>query len=402
MAMVQGIQRRLGATNVAPKFSKPLELPDVTKLFPQADGYTQDKAIDFLWHVWDQNQKPLGSILRTSPAADEVIGYQGPTETRIAIGLDGNIAGIAIADSFDNEPYVGYVRGDYGFEPLLKQYTLDQWSQLDLKKEQIEGVSGATMTSLAVARGIIETAREFETQKNEKRAQQERWRAGIYRSLGTLLVIAAGLVVGLSSLRGRPVIRVGFQVVLFVYLGLINGDLLSLAMFQGWAQSGIPWQNAFGLVILTIAAFAIPITLRTNVYCSHLCPHGALQQLVPRWWKMKQPMPKRLAAALVWIRPALLAWVILVTFLQLPFSLVDIEAFDAYAWRAAAWPTVAVAVIGIVASFKVPMAYCRYGCATGVVLDYVRRHSRSDRLTRADTFAFCCLMFGVVAYLSIR
>jgi len=120
---------------------------------------------------------------------------------------------------------------------------------------------------------------------------------------------------------------------------------------------------------------------------------------LPRRWKMKQPIPKRLAKCLVWIRPLLLAWVVLVTFLQLPFSLVDIEPFDAYAWRAAAWPTVAVAIVGIVASFKVPMAYCRYGCATGALLDYVRRHTRSDRLTRADMFAFCCLMFGVAIYL---
>ncbi|MCY2973266.1 MAG: FMN-binding protein [Planctomycetota bacterium] len=398
MAMAQGIQRRLGATNVAPKFSKPLVLADVAKLFPNAAAFNQDKSTDFLWHIFDDKKQPLGSILRTSPAADEVIGYQGPTETRIAIALDGSIAGIAIADSFDNEPYVGYVRGDYGFEPLIKQYTLDQWSQMDLQKEQIEGVSGATMTSMAVARGIIETARELESQRNEKRARQERWQAGIYRSIGTLIVIALGLAVGLSSLRGRPVIRVGFQIILLVYLGLINGDLLSLAMFQGWAQSGIPWQNAFGLVVLAIAAFVIPIAARTNIYCSHLCPHGALQQLLPRRWKMKQPIPKQLAKCLVWIRPLLLAWVVLVTFLQLPFSIVDIEPFDAYAWRAAAWPTIAVAIVGIVASFKVPMAYCRYGCATGALLDYVRRHSRSDRLTRADLFAFCCLMFGVAIY----
>jgi NosR/NirI family transcriptional regulator, nitrous oxide reductase regulator len=399
MAMAQGIQRRLGATNVAPKFSKPLELADVAKLFPKAASFNQDKSTEFLWHVFDDKQQPLGSILRTSPAADEVIGYQGPTDTRIAIALDGSIAGITIADSFDNEPYVGYVRGDYGFEPLIKQYSFSQWSQLDLQKEQIEGVSGATMTSMAVARGIIETARELESQRNEKQAQQERWRAGIYRSIGTLIVIALGLAVGLSSLRGRPAIRVGFQVVLFVYLGLINGDLLSLAMFQGWAQSGIPWQNAFGLVVLAVAAIVLPIAARTNIYCSHLCPHGALQQLLPRRWKMKQPIPKQLAKCLVWIRPLLLAWVVLVTFLHLPFSIVDIEPFDAYAWRAAAWPTVAVAIIGIIASFKVPMAYCRYGCATGALLDYVRRHSRSDRLTRADLFAFGCLMFGVAIYL---
>ena len=156
---------------------------------------------------------------------------------------------------------------------------------------------------------------------------------------------------------------------------------------------------AIGLVVLAIAAISLPIVARSNVYCSHLCPHGAVQQLLPRKWKQKKPMPRSLTRLLLWIRPALIAWVVLVSMMQLPFSLVDIEPFDAYAWRSAAWPTFCVAVIGIIASLRVPMAYCRCGCGTGAILQYLRRHSRSDRWTRADGFTLVCLGLGLFLYL---
>ena len=33
------------------------------------------------------------------------------------------------------------------------------------------------------------------------------------------------------------------------------------------------------------------------------------------------------------------------------------------------------------------MAYCKYGCPTGLVLNYVRSHGRADTLTRRDVAA---------------
>ena len=399
LAMVQGIQKRLGAVDVSGKFPEALELAAVQGFFPLAHRIEQDRSVHSLWHVYDAKSKVCGAILRTSPAADEIVGYQGPTESRIAIEPNGTVVGVAISASFDNEPYVGYVRGDAGFEKILKKYSIQQWSTLDLKKEQIEGVSGATMTSMAVAQGLIAAAAKFESALAAKQvARTSNWTA-LWRSMSTIAIVAFGLIIGLSSLRGNSRVRVSFQVVVIVYLGLVNGDLLSMGMFTGWAQSGVPWQNALGLVVLAVAAVALPIVARSNVYCSHLCPHGAVQQLLPRRWKLQSPLPKAATRLLFWIRPALIAWVVLVTLLQLPFSLVDIEPFDAYAWRSAAWPTVIVAVVGIVASLRVPMAYCRFGCGTGALLQYLRRHSRSDRLTRSDLFAAVCLAAGVLLYL---
>lgn len=395
LAIAQGLQRRLGATVQTSKFPQPLTSDDARQLFPEASASIVDPDFSNLWHVNDDRGREIGLILRTSPAADEVIGYQGPTETRIGIRAGGEIVGVAVGSSFDNEPYVTYVRDDDYFRSLFKRYNLPELAQLDLHKARIEGVSGATMTSLAVARGIVKAATDYEAAHQRKTAETATNHQRHWRTAATLTILALGIILGLTSLRGIAWLRIAFQVVLIGYLGLMSGELLSLAMFVGWGQSGIPWQNAIGLVALAAAAIALPIARGNNIYCSHLCPHGAAQQLLPRNWRLRR-LPSALVTALHWIRPMLLAWVVLVAAGNWPFNLVNIEPFDAYSWRAAAWPTTAIAIVSLLASLFIPMGYCRYGCPTGAVLEYLRRHSRSERWTRADSLAVGCLLVALV------
>jgi NosR/NirI family nitrous oxide reductase transcriptional regulator len=394
LAIAQGLQRRLGGAAKSQKFPQPLTVADAQQLFPEAAAINVDADFTNLWHVDDHHARELGLILRTSPAADEVIGFQGPTETRIGIRAGGQIVGVAVGSSFDNEPYVTYVREDEYFRALFQRYNLPQLATLDWKEAGIEGVSGATMTSMAVARGIVKAAEDYESTRQQQKTEattnlRQRW-----RSAATLAIIAFGIVMGTSKLRSVPWLRVSFQILLIGYLGLASGDLLSMAMFVGWGQSGVPWQNAIGLVALAAAAIILPIAKGQNVYCSHLCPHGAAQQLLPRSWRLRR-LPPWLGRTLRLLRPALLAWIVFVTLCNWPFNLVNIEPFDAYSWRAAAWPTVTVAVVGLMASLFLPMAYCHYGCPTGAVLEYLRRHRRSSRLTRADIFAACCLVLAI-------
>jgi hypothetical protein len=46
------------------------------------------------------------------------------------------------------------------------------------------------------------------------------------------------------------------------------------------------------------------------------------------------------------------------------------------------------------------MAYCRFGCPTGTVLNYLRLHGRSDRFTLRDgaAVALVGLAVGLIAW----
>jgi Na+-translocating ferredoxin:NAD+ oxidoreductase RnfG subunit len=401
LAVAESIALRLGGEKASLRFPEPLTAEAVAPLFPEAASVAPDEAYPSLWRVLDAQGEPLGAVLRTSPAADNVVGYQGPTDTLIGLAPGGKIIGVALDKSYDNDPYVGYVREDWYFAEMFNGKTLDELAALDLEEAGVEGVSGATMTSMGSARGMVRAAKVHQQAVAAAAKAKERSQAAFVpsaRDVGTGLVVLAGLVIGFTSLRGKKWIRLPFQLLLIGYLGLVNGDLLSQAMLVGWAQNGVPFQAAAGLALLTAAALATPIATKTNVYCSHLCPHGAAQQLLRNRLPWRLRLSRRASRGLSLVPGLLLVWVVVVALAALPFSLVDIEPFDAYVFRVAGWAALTIAVVGLIASLFVPMAYCRYGCPTGALLDFLRRHGRSDQFSPRDAVAVGCLLVALGLY----
>ncbi len=218
--------------------------------------------------------------------------------------------------------------------------------------------------------------------------------------MGTVLVTLLGLVIGLTSLRGRRWVRVPFQLLVIGYLGFINGDMVSQALLVGWAQHGVPWRTMLGPLVLTAAALLVPITTGQNVYCTQVCPHGALQQLLrPRGGRVWQVRGK-LRPWLARLPALLLLWVVVVAMCGLSFSLVGLEPFDAYLFPIAGWATVTVALVGLGGSLFVPMAYCRYGCPTGGLLNYLRRNRLSGQVGWRDLVAMVFLGVALCAWWS--
>ncbi len=408
LAILESIRNRLQSDTVAqrPLPPKSLKFPDsprlehVQKLFASAQA-VRLQVDTGLWDIVDNKGISLGKILRSSPASDNVVGYQGPSDTLIAVEANGQVQGMVVGGSFDNEPYVDYVRQDKYFRSLFNGRSIHDLSTLDIDEARIEGVSGATMTSMAVAEGLPLAARWYERQLQQPSEAEHdavvssssrlaHWPLLSWRSLSTVAISLWGVLIGLTRLKRVPWFRQFFQLVLIGWLGFVNGDMLSQAMFVGWAQNGIPWRNATGLVALTVIAVVLPLSTGKNVYCAHLCPHGAVQQLLrnrlPWGWRL----PKKLEAVGRLVPFALLAWVVTVAMLHLPASLVDIEPFDAWVWTIAGPSTLAIAFVGLGCSLFLPMAYCRYGCPTGKLLDFMRSTSHG-KWTWRDTAAVVLL-----------
>jgi polyferredoxin len=190
--------------------------------------------------------------------------------------------------------------------------------------------------------------------------------------------------------------RRGFQVLVIVYVGFINGDLLAQSIFVGWAEHGIPSRTAPGLVLLLAAALVIPWTTGKPLYCQHICPHGAAQELLhriaPRRWRLH--LRADVDRALRWLPPGLLFVVLGAALLLLPIDPAHLEPFDAYVIRSAGWATITIATVGLIASLFVPIAYCHYGCPTGAVLNFIRRHGSPDQFGRRELTALVLVAFA--------
>ena len=169
--------------------------------------------------------------------------------------------------------------------------------------------------------------------------------------------------------------------------------MLSLALLFGWAQSGVPWRVAPGLVLLSFAAILVPIVSKRNLYCHHICPFGAAQQLVRNQLPGRYRIPSRLRAALVVIPMGCLLLGLANTLLPGPVDLTGLEPFGAFGFRAACAATLAVAFVGIVGAMFSPMVYCRHACPTGAILEFLRFRRQRSWWTWRDLFAI--LVLGV-------
>lgn len=402
VAIWESIVHRLGGERQPSlRFPEPLQVEDVAALFPEAKSLGDRESTYGFYPVQAADGTRIGSVLRTSPATENVIGYQGPTDTLIGFDAEGQYLGFVLGKSYDNEEYVRYVREDTYLPSLFEGLTVHQLADLDLEEAGVEGVSGATMTSQAVAQTLKRAAAEYEKEQTAKQAKRKAAEFQLSRrDWGTMLVLLVGLLVAFTNLRGQKWVRVPFQLVLIGYLGFINGDLVSQALLVGWAEHGIPWQKATGLVLLCLAAILVPMVSRQNVYCHQLCPHGAAQQLLKHRLPWQPTLPKWLVPILSLIPVALLAVVVAVPMLSLSFSLVNLEPFDAYVFRIAGTATITIFVVGLVASLFVPMAYCRFGCPTGALLGFLRFHGQSDRFTRKDLAAIGLLAMALLLFAS--
>ena len=411
LAMAEGIYKRMGKASGSLIFSRPLHSNDATQLFQSASSLRGDPVA----RVVDASGTGMGTILRTGAFVDEEIGYQGPTELLIALDRNQRIESVRIRQSFDNEPYVDYVRTEQSFWQLFTGKTIDELADWDPAQQQVEGVSGATMTSMAVAYTLPEVARKLkEAGGTEMVLQQQlprttfekvgRWFARVRLPAGesALLAILIGLFVSSRfHWMHRRSFRSCWLLLVVVVVGAWTGNLVSLALLAGWASAGVSWHLAVGLLAISAVAFLLPPMNKSNPYCSHLCPHGAMQQLIRPGSKSRRRihLPRKLTMRLGYLPAITLAVVYLVLLLAPSTDVSASEPFHAYSWRIASWTSIAFSIATLAFSAFVPMGYCRLGCPTGRLIDHLRLGAKSKRITTFDWGAILLLLVAIAVRL---
>ena len=343
--------------------------------------------------LYDREGRELGYVVRTQPRCQDIIGYCGVTDTLVALDADWKILGLKVRSSDDTKDHLRDVVTDRRFLKKWNGLTWDQAADLDFRKAGVEGVSGATMTSMAIAHSVKARLKASRDEIAARPPFAPGWRD--WGMLGTV-ALAAVMAFGPAAWRHRW--NLPYQIFLIGYVGIISGDLLAQSLIAGWTRSGVPWQTASGLVLLLAAALLVPWATRRPFYCHHLCPHGAAQELIGRFRPRRLALTLRpdVASALSLLPGALLLLTLVTAMLALPLDLAGIEPFDAYLFRTAGIATLAVAGVGLVASAFVPQAYCRFGCPTGALLNFVRTRGSTDRFSTRDAAALGLMLFAAV------
>jgi polyferredoxin len=80
----------------------------------------------------------------------------------------------------------------------------------------------------------------------------------------------------------------------------------------------------------------------------------------------------------------LLVIIVASLFLGASLNLANFEAFDAWLWRSAGIATIVIAILGLLASLFIPLAYCKYGCPTGALFRFLRKTSATEKFSSRD------------------
>ena len=389
-AISESIQKRLSGNYVSLRFPAPVTLADLPKVgFTTAQSFEPNVPRLGWYRVFGPQNALLGYVVRSSPSGDEVNGYAGPSETLIALAPDGRtLRQVFLRSSYDSSDYVERIYDDAIYLKSLTQWSTKEWAQMDFQKARIEGVSGATLTSFAIAEGL---KRRFADDLGQGPRP-----AGTspLKSLALWCFLVGAVVMTFTPLHGRPMIRLSWQILLIAGLGLWLGQLLSLSLLAGWARHGLPWGPAPALVLLGGLALLIPWSTRRQAYCHHVCPHGAAQELLGRFPQLHLTVPARLHGWLSKGPAVVLGGAFLAALTWPRWSLGQVEPFDAWVLGTAVLIPLVLAGLGLAASLCIPQAYCKYGCPTGALLRFVRTTSADDHWSPRDTVAGLLLAVG--------
>lgn len=393
-AIAEGVLRRMGKSALnSLRFPDAITLTEVQKLEPKGSSLRESKVIEGGFDVLDASGTRIAVVTRTAPAADGVVGYKGPTDSLLLFDAKGEtLRALALRKSYDTETYVGYVTGDPAFLQMFNGMQRQDIGQMNFDEAGVEGVSGATQTSWGIAEGVRVRAASMRSVAGHALI---RWR---WQDVGHLVVLVSAFVMAFTSLRGMAWCRHLHHALLVGYAGFVSGEMLSQGLLVGWASNSMPWRSAAGLVAMAAVALLGPVFTGRQLYCHHICPHGALQQLLSkrlRWqWSPARWLDRVLSAAPF----VLLAFVFFAAVSGLSVDLNALEPFDAYLFRIAGVTSLVVAGLGLLASLFTPLAYCRYGCPTGALFKMLRFTGTADHFGARDWLALLAISASMVLH----
>ena len=128
-----------------------LDVSRVRDFFPGAASLGPRDPDTGVQRVLDASQAVLGLVTQTTPISDSILGYSGPTNTLIACDAQGVVIGLRVLRTDDTPDHMAEIIRHRAFFNAFKGLKLGDAAA----RPQVDAVSGATLTSMAIAEGVL-------------------------------------------------------------------------------------------------------------------------------------------------------------------------------------------------------------------------------------------------------
>jgi ferredoxin len=215
------------------------------------------------------------------------------------------------------------------------------------------------------------------------------WGETPWQKLGLLLFILTGCMTAFFT--KSDTIRWLTLLLTFSYLGFIDGGFVSVSHLVNIIKLG-PAFLLSNLPLLLIFSFTVVTTLLWGrLFCSSLCPFGALQDFItrlgPRRWRRR--VPQGIHDNAIYLKYLILSLILTGAVVAEQVSLFQyFEPFGTLFFMDGTLALFSILIAFLAACFVVPRFYCRYACPLGAALGVVAMVS-PWRIQRVPQCEFC-------------
>lgn len=325
------------------------------------------------YRIFNQNGVSLGYAVIAHAS-----GYGGDISVLTILSEQGVIKEVQVLKNVETPLYFAKVINN-GFLDKLKDKKLTDLVQ---QAQQIDAISGATMTSDAILSSVLKGGAQVGSAQLGLPVQyaQEfelKWQDGVV----ALLLLAALLASAWRRNKLRPWIMVASVLVIGFWLNLS----LSLANFTGLLAGNFPSILERPIWYLLVPGVLIATAvLGRNFYCTWLCPFGAVQEGTYKALNLVSYTPNsrliRRFASWRWI----FIWIaVMAALLFNNASIAGFEPFSVFfdaSGNSAQWVIMGLVLLLSIAVMRI---WCRCFCPVGTILDFlagIRRKLKRRRM----------------------
>lgn len=368
-----------------------------------------------------QGVHELGYVYYTDDVSP-VPAYSGkPINALVGLNRDGTIAGIHIVHH--EEPILVVGLSSHDLEQFTSQYkdlpaTSDIRIGSAFNDDQlvIDGISGATITTMVINRTVTKSARMVAASRGLiskdsaadglDQVEQPLWEILWNNSIFNIVILCIALFILFMILlfqdwlARHPTLllklRLTYLVFTLTFIGLVTMGQLSIVNIMTFINAllhGFNWENFLlePIIFILWSFVAISVLLwGRGVYCGWLCPFGALQELLFRIgqrfklpsWELPEVIHERLCAVKYLVLLALIA--LSLQSLATAELYAEVEPFKTVFTLhfIRALPFVLFALVTLFIGLFIRKAYCRYLCPLGAALTFPGRFRIFEWLRR--------------------
>jgi len=269
------------------------------KVLPDAGLFVKkvEPFIHYLGYRDEGGQLVGAAFLTTDVVPDQSWGYGSQIATLIGVDVKGMITGVTVLSEFESPRYTKGLLSDKSW--FLTQFYGKDANDDFIINDDVDGISGATITSSAINRSIkaglqLVTEEVLNKQVNSNRSDKNIFFQQVLWQIDFLFLwIMVGLAF-FSFFKQNEILRYFTLGMSFAYLGIVMGGGFSLVDVLRILSFHNP-EFLNNLYWYSLLFFALGLSVVAGrFYCGWLCPFGALLEILFRLVPAKWTIPENI------------------------------------------------------------------------------------------------------------